>query len=493
MDRALACAVLLLAAPSLAVRAVVALLRTGRTLVSRSVVDRDGRPFQLYAFAGERGTSDLLDLIAVVAGRMRFIGPRPLTSDEARALPAESPRRNAVPGLFSAQRLRRQIGIAYDSGPGAAATGDPTEAPPPPSVLSREGLALVGRSIVASVLSGGPATLTPEHLRMLDVSIANQTMQQALDWILTQAERDDGPGAGRLVCFVNPGCLNIAVRDVGYRAVLHRADLVLPDGIGIKLASRMQGVGLLENVNGTDMFPRLCARAALADTPIYLLGARDGVAEAAGRAMSETYPGLRIVGTHHGYVWGEEDDVVDRINASGARILLVAMGVPRQEIWLERMRPRLRPAVLIGVGGLFDFYSGRIPRAPLWMREIGMEWTWRLAQEPGRMWRRYVIGNPLFLWRIWREQRAKAAPRPITSVPTHPSPSPSPSASALPDVPAPADVPVPRDAPATGSSLRAAVTSQAAASMRVATAVFGAAARRRAASRHRRDRTSTDA
>ena len=91
MDRALACAVLLLAAPSLAVRAVVALLRTGRTLVSRSVVDRDGRPFQLYAFAGERGTSDLLDLIAVVAGRMRFIGPRPLTSDEARALPAESP------------------------------------------------------------------------------------------------------------------------------------------------------------------------------------------------------------------------------------------------------------------------------------------------------------------------------------------------------------------------------------------------------------------
>jgi N-acetylglucosaminyldiphosphoundecaprenol N-acetyl-beta-D-mannosaminyltransferase len=82
---------------------------------------------------------------------------------------------------------------------------------------------------------------------------------------------------------------------------------------------------------------------------------------------------------------------------------LVAFGVPRQELWLAEHRDRLRPPVRMGVGGLFDFYSGRIPRAPLWLREIGLEWIWRLAQEPGRMWRRYLLGNPLFLYRVWRQ------------------------------------------------------------------------------------------
>jgi N-acetylglucosaminyldiphosphoundecaprenol N-acetyl-beta-D-mannosaminyltransferase len=88
-------------------------------------------------------------------------------------------------------------------------------------------------------------------------------------------------------------------------------------------------------------------------------------------------------------------------------VLLVAMGVPRQEAWLARWHARLAPPVRMGVGGLFDFYSGRIPRAPAWLRELGLEWTYRLRQEPGRMWRRYVIGNPLFLWRVYRQARAR--------------------------------------------------------------------------------------
>ncbi len=97
--------------------------------------------------------------------------------------------------------------------------------------------------------------------------------------------------------------------------------------------------------------------------------------------------------------WAEVGD------ATGAAILLVAFGVPRQELWIDGWRGRLEPPVCLGVGGLFDFYSGRIPRAPLWMREIGLEWVWRLLQEPRRMWRRYVIGNPLFLFRVWRQAR----------------------------------------------------------------------------------------
>lgn len=399
MDRAVACVLLVAASPAIAVRAAAAYFRTGRVVEPVDAVGPGGEPLKLRRFAGERGQSDLLRLAAVAAGRMRILGPAPLTSAELQDLPEDQGwRRTAVPGIYSVNRLQQDVGIAYDGAPGAPE--------PDPPLFSRDGLALVVRSMVAATVTGGRGAVTPDHLRILDVTIANTTMAEALDWIFRAAAERPAAGAGRLVCFVNPGCLNISVRDIGYRAVLHDADLVLPDGIGIKVATRIQGVGLRENVNGTDMFPRLCERAAREGTPIYLLGAREGVARAAADAVSATYPGLRIVGTHHGYVAGEEERVVDEINASQARILLVAMGVPQQELWLARMRSRLAPTVLMGVGGLFDFYSGRIPRAPLWVREVGMEWAWRLAQEPGRMWRRYVIGNPLFLMRVWREDRA---------------------------------------------------------------------------------------
>jgi N-acetylglucosaminyldiphosphoundecaprenol N-acetyl-beta-D-mannosaminyltransferase len=126
--------------------------------------------------------------------------------------------------------------------------------------------------------------------------------------------------------------------------------------------------------------------------------------------MAKRYPGLRIAGARDGYFKShEEQSVVDDINSSGARILLVAFGAPRQELWLKRWRSELEPPVGMGVGGLFDFYSGRMPRAPVWMREMGLEWVFRLMQEPGRMWRRYVIGNPLFLYRV--RQQAKTPER----------------------------------------------------------------------------------
>jgi N-acetylglucosaminyldiphosphoundecaprenol N-acetyl-beta-D-mannosaminyltransferase len=154
------------------------------------------------------------------------------------------------------------------------------------------------------------------------------------------------------------------------------------------------------------MFPLLCEVAARERLPIYLLGARPGIAKAVADNMVKRYPELEIAGTRDGYFdSGEEQAVVDAINTSGARILLVAFGAPRQELWLERWRERLVPPVGMGVGGLFDFYSGRIPRAPVWMREMGLEWVFRLMQEPGRMWRRYIIGNPLFLYRVRRQAK----------------------------------------------------------------------------------------
>lgn len=424
MDRTVASVSLLVAAPAILAKAAMTYIRTGHVFEPRTVIGRGGRPFRIWTFAGEEEESRILHLVAVARGHMRFVGPRPLSAEDLHKLgPEHRWRLEGHPGVFSAHRLRRRTGIAYDEEHDADRHLIEDQ-----SLTNRANLGLIARSVVADVISGNADHHEPDTIAMLDVAIANTTMSEALDWIFERTQDGTGrpgradrpdvpdrPGHGSLVCFVNPGSLNTAVVTPDYRAVLHGADLVLPDGIGLKVATRMKGVGLRENVNGTDMFPRLCERAAELGTPLYLLGARDGVAEAAARAMRSHYPDLIVAGTHHGYLDGEEDAVIDEINASGAQILLVAMGVPHQELWLQQNRDRLSPAVLLGVGGLFDFYSGRIPRAPLWLREIGMEWAWRLLQEPRRMWKRYIIGNPLFLYRVWRDRTATTHQTPTTA------------------------------------------------------------------------------
>jgi exopolysaccharide biosynthesis WecB/TagA/CpsF family protein len=200
------------------------------------------------------------------------------------------------------------------------------------------------------------------------------------------------------VQFINAHCVNVAQTNGAYREALNRADFLLPDGSGMAIAARMAGTELGENLNGTDLFPELCRCAAERGQSIFLLGGKDGIAEAAGQAMQERYPALTVAGTRHGY-WSasEEEAVVAEINASGAAIVLVGLGVPTQEIWIDRIRDRLMARVVMGVGGLFDYYSGRIPRAPGAVRKIGCEWVWRLAQEPRRLFVRYVLGNPRFL------------------------------------------------------------------------------------------------
>jgi N-acetylglucosaminyldiphosphoundecaprenol N-acetyl-beta-D-mannosaminyltransferase len=267
-------------------------------------------------------------------------------------------------------------------------------------------LGLAARSLVTGVLGGGAAQAeVPPVLNFFGIPVVNTTMAEAVDWILGACAPQDGsdPACLRLA-FVNPDCLNLAWGNPDYREALRQAERVLPDGIGIHIGCRMLGQGLRENVNGTDMFPLLCEAAAEAGRSLYLVGARPGIAAAAAEAMQMRYPSLRVAGVRDGYFAPEEESaVVESINSSGADLLLVAFGAPRQDLWIARHRQALKPRVAMGVGGLFDFYSGRIPRAPVWMRELGLEWLYRLMQEPGRMWRRYVIGNPLFLYRVWRQ------------------------------------------------------------------------------------------
>lgn len=378
--------------PLLLVRALRSRRQAGSILSGASLVGRYQTPFRRLSFAGSGRFRGLATWLNVLRGDMAIVGPRPLSIEEASAVPIEDLVRFSVrPGLISSFGIRSRIGMAHVRE--SAMDRDLVY-----SQTVKGDLGLAARSAVSGVLGGGDAPRDmPPMLNFFGVPVVNTTMDEAVAWIVEKASGSKK----RLIAFVNPDCLNIAWKNGDYRNALVHADRVLPDGIGIHLGCRMLGQALRANVNGTDMFPLLCEAAALNGIPIFLLGARPGIAQAAAENMSTRYPELKLAGTRDGYFEpNEEQNVVDAINRSGARILLVAFGAPRQELWLERWRHQLTPPVSMGVGGLFDFYSGRIRRAPVWMREMGLEWVFRLIQEPGRMWRRYVIGNPLFLSRV---------------------------------------------------------------------------------------------
>ncbi len=255
-----------------------------------------------------------------------------------------------------------------------------------------------------------------KHLELLGLDIDNVDLDRAAA---------DLAEAGRLaresrVVFVNAHVMNCAWADRAYWDTVASADIRYADGSGLAVAARLAGDALIDNVNGTDLLPLLAAQAVDKGVTIFLLGGAPGAA--AGSAATIAAQGLphAIAGTHHGFFdkgSAEEAAVIERINTSGASILLVGMGVPLQDCWIERNAHRVKVPVQVGVGGLFDFYSGRVSRAPSILRTLGLEWTWRLAQEPGRMWRRYIIGNVTFMARAavlglksrWRNETAVAA------------------------------------------------------------------------------------
>ena len=186
----------------------------------------------------------------------------------------------------------------------------------------------------------------------------------------------------------NPEFVMIARDDVNFTNILRRADLVLPDGIGLLWAARLMGAPLRERVTGSDGVPLIAARAAREGWRLFFLGAREGIAARAARVLAERHPGLQVVGSYAGSPAAEEeDDIVARINRANADILLVAYGAPEQDKWIARNAPRLRVSVAMGVGGAFDFVAGVAQRAPRCVQRLGLEWLHRLLKEPWR-WRR---------------------------------------------------------------------------------------------------------
>ncbi|HXX64023.1 MAG TPA: WecB/TagA/CpsF family glycosyltransferase [Bacteroidota bacterium] len=192
------------------------------------------------------------------------------------------------------------------------------------------------------------------------------------------------------VMTVNPEFIMIAQENREFRDVLSRTALSLPDGIGVLLAARIFGSPLKERVAGVDTVRQFARIAAERNIRIFLLGAAPGVAEEVARRLQAENPGLQIAGTYAGSPDSkEEEEICRKIEAARPHVLLVAYGPPRQDLWIARTADRLKIPVAIGVGGTFDFIAGVVTRAPVWMQKSGLEWLFRLAQEPSR-WRRML-------------------------------------------------------------------------------------------------------
>lgn len=240
-----------------------------------------------------------------------------------------------------------------------------------------------------------------EQLSVLGVPVCDATMEQALQ----QLDAWLGGTRAHAVFFVNAHTLNCACDDPAYREVLRGADRVFGDGTGVRWAVRLlHGRRLLDNVNGTDLVPLLFARHAGRGRSYFLLGNTAERIERAGAEAQRRFPGWRLAGVHHGYLGdGDHAGVIERINASGADLLLVGMGNPKQEQWLSRHLPQLRVPLCLATGGLFDYWVGDLVRAPAWVRRIGYEWLHLLIRQPHKA-RRYLLGNPKFLARVLRSR-----------------------------------------------------------------------------------------
>ncbi|RWB68685.1 WecB/TagA/CpsF family glycosyltransferase [Mesorhizobium sp.] len=206
------------------------------------------------------------------------------------------------------------------------------------------------------------------------------------------------------VSFLNAHNANIAYTDPAFAEALDDF-LVLPDGVGVDMAAKLlYGAPFPDNLNGTDFVPAFL-KASARPLTVALLGATRVNAEAASAKLAALAVQHKFVVIHDGYFSpAEEPEIVGRIARLRPDVLLVAMGVPRQELWIARHIEAGHCTLPIAVGALLDFLSGTVPRAPLWMRRMRLEWLFRLWVEPGRLWRRYVVGNPLFLWRVLKQK-----------------------------------------------------------------------------------------
>lgn len=248
-------------------------------------------------------------------------------------------------------------------------------------------------------LADGGAGVKARSLQGIEIQAL--TSDEAIDLV------DSALVGRRTLClaFANAHTINIARGNDVYRDVLSRF-VVFNDGFGVDLASRFRyGASFPSNLNGTDFVPNYLLTTKN-KIKIFMLGAQPHVVERAFGVAQQRFPMHDWVGCRNGYFKpDEESDLIDAIREANPDLLLVAMGNPMQEYWIDRCAPKIGIPLYFGVGALFDFWAGSVNRAPGWVRAIKMEWMYRLVQEPKRLWKRYLVGNITFLWNAWKDRR----------------------------------------------------------------------------------------
>ena len=249
------------------------------------------------------------------------------------------------------------------------------------------------------------STAAPATSRIFDIPIdlgqPAEMLQRITGWVA-----EGGPP--RQVMYANAHVLNQSRETPALRAALESADLVYCDGYGVRLAAKALEAEIPHRMTGADWIWGLAALCEASGQSFYLLGSEPGIAAGAAKRLGEWYPGLEVVGTHHGYFAPgspHDERVIEDINRVRPDIVLVGMGSPKQELWAQRNAHRLDTRVIWTVGALLDIVSGHVPRAPAWLADNGLEWIFRLAIEPQRMWRRYLLGNPVFVSRVMAQAR----------------------------------------------------------------------------------------
>lgn len=244
-----------------------------------------------------------------------------------------------------------------------------------------------------------------ERIEFLGSPMHSATMVETVDFIADRIEKKE---------FLQHVVVNVAKlvnmqKDAELAESVKACDLINIDGMGVVLGARFMGHDIPERVAGVDLFHNLLDMSAEKDFPVFLLGAEEAIVTKTAEKVKELHKGINVVGFHHGYFFNgkegeDEEAVVAKIKASGARLLFVAITSPKKENFINKWQDQLGVDFVMGVGGTFDVVAGKVKRAPVWMQNYGLEWFYRVMQEPGRMWKRYAETNSKFAWLLLKEK-----------------------------------------------------------------------------------------
>lgn len=248
-----------------------------------------------------------------------------------------------------------------------------------------------------------------ESARLFGISVSRLTEAEAVERVLALARERKG-GRPAQIATLNVDFVANAVGGWPFRGdaelwgILKNADFVTADGMPIVLLSRLVGAPIPGRATGADMVPAICRRCAEEGLKVYVLGGDKGTLDAAFAKMAAAPGAESVAAVLAGYdpafvnLAEDQPEIAARVNAAAPDILFVALGNPKQELWMSRNASRLNVGAMMGVGGTFNFIAGRVRRAPRWMQRAGLEWIYRICQEPGRLWRRYAYGLVKFSW-----------------------------------------------------------------------------------------------